>query len=474
VKYSYIAFHLFNICIRMSIIVLTIMTSFFIFLILTLTQSENDRLYGVESGSHLPTISDRNLKVQLIYEGKFEFEPNQISPVSSFTFFGNDILVLSKNKGTVNRIVNGTMLEEPLLDVNVANKRERGMLGITTSAPIGSNVIPFFLYYTETKKMDGTDICPKTYYCIPGSDKVENRLYRYEYVDNKLINPKLLLRLPAEPGPSHNGGALRIGPDNNIYITIGDLVGSVNKTSSTRAQNFKTGTNPDGRAGILQITQDGKPASAGPLLGKEFPLNLYFAYGIRNSFGIDFDPITGNLWDTENGPEYGDEINMVEPGFNSGWITIQGEWKPTASSDPNRDLVAGNKVLNYSSLTTFEGKGKYSPPEFTWRNTVGPTSLKFLDSNKLGKKYENDIFVGSVNLGTIFHFDLNSARKDLNLKGALEDKVADNHNELKDIIFGEGFSKITDIEVGPDGYLYILSYKGQSYNIYRVVPKDLN
>jgi glucose/arabinose dehydrogenase len=43
------------------------------------------------------------------------------------------------------------------------------------------------------------------------------------------------------------------------------------------------------------------------------PLNMYYAYGIRNSFGLDFDPLTGNLWDTENGPEYGDEINLVEP-----------------------------------------------------------------------------------------------------------------------------------------------------------------
>ena len=50
----------------------------------------------------------------------------------------------------------------------------------------------------------------------------------------------------------------------------------------------------------------------------------YYAYGIRNSFGMDFDPVTGNLWDTENGPSYGDEINLVEPGFNSGWQVVQG------------------------------------------------------------------------------------------------------------------------------------------------------
>ena len=88
--------------------------------------------------------------------------------------------------------------------------------------------------------------------------------------------------------------------------------------------------NPDGRSGILRITQDGKAVGDG-ILGLIDPLNIYYAYGIRNSFGIDFDPVTGNLWDTENGPEYGDEINLVKPGFNSGWMVVQGIWRPADS-----------------------------------------------------------------------------------------------------------------------------------------------
>ena len=62
-------------------------------------------------------------------------------------------------------------------------------------------------------------------------------------------------------------------------------------------------------------------------------MNLYYAYGIRNSFGIDFDPVTGKLWDTENGPGYGDEINLVKPGFNSGWGKIQGMWTTEGGGD---------------------------------------------------------------------------------------------------------------------------------------------
>ena len=69
------------------------------------------------------------------------------------------------------------------------------------------------------------------------------------------------------------------------------------------------------------------------LLGETHPLNMYYAYGIRNGFGMDFDPVTGNLWDTENGPRYGDEINLVEPEFDSGWMQING----LASDDPEFD-----------------------------------------------------------------------------------------------------------------------------------------
>ena len=67
--------------------------------------------------------------------------------------------------------------------------------------------------------------------------------------------------------------------------------------------------------GMLRINQDGMPEAISPL-GDSEPLNLYYSYGVRNSFGFDFDPITGKLWNTENGEDFGDEINLVEPGFN--------------------------------------------------------------------------------------------------------------------------------------------------------------
>ena len=119
-------------------------------------------------------------------------------------------------------------------------------------------------------------------------------------------------------------------------------------------------------------------------------------------------------------------------------------------------------------IVDFEGKGKYSDPQFAWVNTVGPTALTFLNSDKLGMQYVNDMFVGDVHNGWIYHFDLNEYRTDLILEGPLADKIANTPEEMQETIFGEGFGGITDLEVGPDGYLYVVSI-GQGA-IYRIVP----
>ena len=84
-------------------------------------------------------------------------------------------------------------------------------------------------------------------------------------------------------------------------------------------------------------------------------MNLYYAYGIKNSFGIGFDPITENLWDTENGPSFGDEINLVEPGFNGGWSKIQGFWTVSETGEKMK-MIKGEP----SGLIDFGGKGKYT------------------------------------------------------------------------------------------------------------------
>jgi glucose/arabinose dehydrogenase len=429
-------------------------------------------------------INDPNLRMEDI--------ATDLNHPTAIAFLGSsdDIIVTDKDNGTVRRIIGGVIQPEPLVDVAVANNNdtnERGLLGMGV-AKQNETTTYVFLYFTESGGgQDGDD--------SNGIVPAGNRLYRYELVENananstsaELINPKLLLDLPARPGPRYNGGPLLVTQNQNdtiVYLMIGDL-----DHRMSQAENYEDGPPPDGTGGILAVDAEGNAITNPVLLaqvngdeengdeengdeengdeengdeengdeenGDEENgdedigmLPYYFSYGLRNGFGMALDPVTGYLWDTENGPDSFDEINLVLPGFNSGWAAVQGP-----ASAPENDGVDVEE-----DLEDFGGTGVYRDPEFAWQNTVGVTAINFLNSTALGEQYANDMFVGDINNGRLYHFDLNPDRTGLLLEGVLEDRVADSVQELDSVLFGTGLRSISDIEVGPDGYLYLVLY----------------
>src|ERR687883_1399745 len=232
----------------------------------------HNSLYGdiseiSRSRAAMPTINDPSLKVDTIFRG-LNF------PTSMAFLAPNDILVLEKNNGTVQRIVNGRIEAEPLINISVANKGERGMLGIATANNSTTHITYVFLYYTQSGEgITGDDV-------IAGIQPSGNRLYRYDLVNSELVNPKLLLTLPTSPKtPNHNGGKMTIGPDQTIYLVVGDADKFYNQyfdhlAVATKAQNIHNNKNPDGPGGILRLTQDGKPARNDIFSKNEYPLNL--------------------------------------------------------------------------------------------------------------------------------------------------------------------------------------------------------
>ena len=449
-------------------------------------------------------IKDQDLKLELVAE--------DLKSPTSMAFLGqNDILVLEK-EGKVQRIMDNKILPDPILDITsiINSAGERGLLGIAISEENGNGNIDniykkdFNIYLLYTENARNSEVVNN--YCTTEKckthDLVVNSLYKYKFKDDKLVDPELLLRTPMNSNSSlfHIGGIITVGPDNKVYLTTGD--GNIcvkpqeceillkEKRFKSQTANFENGIQPSGVGGILYVNVNEGITDYDDkgILGYEYPLNLYYAYGIRNSFGIDFDPVSGYLWDTENGPAFGDEINLVQPGFNSGWAKKQGLWYIIHSSqlvtDPPPGKERGYEFPNNLQLTNveesflnleesfvnFNGTGKYSDPEFTWNRPVGVTSIEFLNSDKLGKKYENDLFIGTFNDGLIYNFDLSKDRSKLLLNGELQDKVADTNEELQDVIFGKNMDSITDLETGPDGYLYVLSIGAGK--IWRIVPFD--
>lgn len=366
-----------------------------------------------------PLLRDSSLTVSPVVSG--------LNSPTNIAFIGtNDILILQKNDGRVLRSIAGTLQPNAVLDVNVDNASERGLLGIALHPNFPAT--PFvYLYLTESAA--GAD--------STGSP-LANRVYRYVWNGSALISPTLILDLPVLPGPNHNGGVIAFGPDANLYVVIGDL------NHNGQNQNIAGGTGPDDTSVIFRIHDDGTIPGDNPFFALGGNLARYYAYGIRNSFGLAFDPITAKLWITENGPDAYDEINVVEPGFNSGWNRLIGP----ANRDPN----------GTADLVQLPGS-RYADPKFSWLRTVGPTGIAFVTSTALGPQYQFDIFAGDINNGNLYHFRPNATRDGLVFNDAgLADLVADSSAELDEVIVGTGFNGITDVTMGPDGRLYVVSF----------------
>jgi len=211
---------------------------------------------------------------------------------------------------------------------------------------------------------------------------------------------------------------------------------------------------------------DGEPAEGNPF-ADDPSLAKFYAYGIRNSFGLDIDSITGRVWDTENGEINFDEINLVEPGFNSGWTAIQGLAKNRQNFNSSE---LADTLSNKSAIT-----GLYSDPEFVWNQTVGVTDIELFNSDKLGEQYKNDMFVASIVDGNLYRFKLNEDRTELVLCGVLADRIASKPIEKEQSVIAHGIG-ITDIETSPDGYLYLSAIKEYypdfdgSGTVYKVIP----
>jgi aldose sugar dehydrogenase len=435
-----------------------------------------------------PILKDSDLDVELVTEG--------LRSPTSMAFIGNqgDMLILEKS-GEVILFVSENKSKITLLNFTVNDQTERGLLGVavinnnnnnnnnmsalettalparsnnqiittqenninystattTTRTPSSTSTFVFF-YLTEASKEDRSHV-------------LGNRIYRFEWndTDKSLSNGRLILDLPVLPGENHNGGKLIADSENkHIYAVIGDL------NRRGMLQNFKNGSLPDDTSVILRINPDGSPAQGNPFLdisrtdGSYSNLSRYYAYGIRNSFGLALDPVTGILWDTENGFFDFDEINIVRPGFNSGWTKVMGP-------------IGRSNITSENDLVNFLGSSSYADPVFSWGTAQGVTDIEFYDSDKLGDDYTNNIFVGDANNGDLYYFEVDEDRSSLRFgqAGLSDDLIASNERQRAEVIFGTEFpSSITDIETGPDGYLYVLTFHPTQGTISRIVPQE--
>ena len=251
---------------------------------------------------------------------------------------------------------------------------------------------------------------------------------------------------------------------------------------------------------ILRLNDDGTTPRDNPFfrlgarIGGEVGANIQkvFAYGVRNSFGMDVDPLTGNLWNQENGDDSFDEINRITAGQNNGWVQIMGpvsrvaEFKAIETSPAFLGLqqlrwppsnIADSPQEALSRLFMLEG-AHYRDPLFSWKFAIAPAAIGFHTGRGLGREYEGDLFMGAsrptLDAGYLMRFQLDENRRRFDFSDTrLADRVADNTakfdpTESESLRFGSGFGVGTDIKTGPNGNLFVVSLSnGAIYEISR-------
>lgn len=452
-----------------------------------------------------PSVVDPDLVVRPVVTGL-------VQPITMSFIGPNDFLVLEKASGRVWR-VQGENTPTLVLDLAVNSASERGLLGIAVHPAFPANNGVYLFWTESTTGADSTVLAE-----VP---LLGNRVDRFEWNGVTLTQGANIVQLrafQADAGQplrgNHNGGVLRFGPDGKLYVVIGDngRRGWLQNLACGPTATCPGETVPDDQFGgpepdaahltgvILRLNDDGSTPpdnpfiAAGALLGGEAGASLQkvFAYGLRNTFGMDFDPVSGALWLEQNGDDTFSELGRVDPGMNGGWVQVMGpldriaQYKAIETTPPfvglqqNRwppSLIADSAADARQRLVMFQG-AHYSDPEMSWKYEVAPAGLGFVKGRALGPQYENDLFMGAardfLEGGHIFRFNLTGNRQKIGVDDPrLEDRVADNlakHDitESESLLFGRNFGVGTDVRTGPNGNLYVVSLsKGTIYEIAR-------
>jgi aldose sugar dehydrogenase len=458
-----------------------------------------------------PSVVDPNLAVRTAASGLDQ-------PISMAFLGPNDMLVLEKATGKVQHVVNG-VVQSTVLDLPVNSASERGLLGIALH-PHFFTTGRVYLYWTES--LSGTDSDDLADVPLLG-----NRVDRFIWNGSTLTLDKNIVKLrafQADAGQplrgNHDGGVIRFGPDEKLYIVIGDN-GRRGQLQNLVNGPFGPGIDDDQFGGpepddahltgvILRLNDDGTTPSSNPFfgagasIGGQVGANIQkiFAYGLRNSFGMAFDPVSGALWEQENGDDSFSEVNRADPGFNSGWVQIMGPPERVAQfktiettvtpspPDPFAATYFGLQQIRWLPTNIADSPAEalsrlfmlpgahYSAPELSWKFEVAPAGIGFLHSSALGPQYRNDLFVGAARVflegGHLFRLNLTGSRQKIGVDDPrLEDRVADNLHkweitESESLLFGRNFGVGTDVQTGPNGNLYVVSLSDNAvYEIFR-------
>jgi len=317
----------------------------------------------------------------------------------SIAFLPNGDMLVTERPGRLRLVRDGRLDPEPIAGVpKVHAVRLSGLMEILPHPNFAQNQI---VYLTYTKDV--------------ADNMVATTLARARLDGRQLVDVKDILICDHWAGDGGSGSRLAFGKDGMLYMTTG-------------ASNGNAAQEPGSLRGkILRLRDDGTPAPGNPFAGRAGYRAEIYSLGHRNSLGLAFNPVTGDLWNNENGPYGGDEINIIKPGGNYGWPKVSFGREYT-----------GPKIPNFA-------EGMIGPVVF-WAPSIAPSGMAFYTGDRF-PEWKNNVLVGALLGGAVQGV------------GHLERITFDaNWDEIaRQSLLTDLKQRIRDVRQGPDGLVYVLT-----------------
>lgn len=319
----------------------------------------------------------------------------------SVAWLPNGDMLVTERPGRVRLIHDGVLDPTPISGVpKVHAVRLSGLMEVLPHPNFAQNHY-VYLTYTKNLKEEGP--------------VVATTLARGRLEGKALVDVKELLECDSWAGDGGSGSRLAWGKDGMLYMTTG----------ASNGPTAQEGTSLRGK--ILRLTDEGKPAPGNPFAGRAgFKAEIY-SMGHRNSLGLAFNPTTSDLWNNENGPAGGDEVNVIKPGGNYGW--------PEVSFGRTYE---GQRILYTKEGTT--------PPVIFWAPSIAPSGMMFYTGDRF-PAWKGNLFVGAQLGGTVAGTP--------HLERITLDKNQD--ETAREAMLVDLKQRVRDVRQGPDGLVYVLT-----------------
>jgi glucose/arabinose dehydrogenase len=344
-------------------------------------------------------------------EGKLRVVPvtRGLSHPWSLAFLPDGRMLVTERSGQVRVIRDGVLDPQPLSGVpKVHAVRLSGLMDIALHPDFAQNQV---IYLTYTKNLK------------PEPLEVATTLARGRLVGNALVDMRDILTADTWPGNGGSASRIAFGRDRFLYMTTG-------------ASNGDFAQDPASLRGkVLRLQDDGKPAPGNPFAGRPGHAPEVFSMGHRNSLGLAFNPITGALWNSEMGPNGGDEVNIIQAGKNYGW--------------PN---ISFGRTYEGPPVSAIPWKEGVELPWAFWVPGISPSGLSFYTGDRYWPSWKNSVFIGAMRVGQV--------------EGTghlVRIQFDENGNERRrELMLTSLAQRIRDIRHGPDGFLYLLTEEDNS------------